>query len=62
MNKDISIKDDDGNNYLIKDIKSFHKHILEYHGSGISIHEENGHYFTVNDKFRNMINDLVNSS
>ena len=52
---DLSIKDNKGDNYTIKDLKSFYQHILEYHASGTSIHEENGHYFTVDDDFRSKI-------
>ena len=51
----IKIKDNDGNYYIIKDLKSFYQHILDYHASGTSLHEENGHYFTVNDDFRSKI-------
>ena len=52
------IKDNNGNDYIIKDISSFYQHILEYHSSGTSLHEENGHYFTVNDSFRSKIETL----
>ena len=52
------IKDNNGNDYVVKDIKSFHQHILEYHSSGTSLHEENGHYFTVNDVFRSEVKKL----
>ena len=55
---EILIKDKDGNDYVIKDLNSFYQHILNYHTSGTSLHEENGHYFTVNDEFRSMINKL----
>ena len=48
MNK-VSIKDNNNDDYVIKDLKSFYQHILDYHASGTSLHEENGHYFTVND-------------
>jgi len=57
MNK-VSIKDNNNDDYVIKDLKSFYQHILDYHDSGTSLHEENGHYFTVNDEFRSMINKL----
>ena len=57
MNK-VSIKDNNNDDYVIKDLKSFYQHILDYHTSGTSLHEENGHYFTVNDEFRSMINKL----
>ncbi len=40
------IKDDNGK--LIEvDIDKFKKHLDEYHSNGSSLHEENGHYFTV---------------
>lgn len=55
---EILIKDNDGIDYVIKDLNSFYQHILNYHTSGTSLHEENGHYFTVNDEFRSMINKL----
>ena len=52
------IKDNNGNDYVIADIESFYQHIQMYHSSGTSIHEENGHYFTVNDAFRSKIETL----
>ncbi len=54
----VSIKDNNNDDYVIKDLKSLYQHILDYHASGTSLHEENGHYFTVNDEFRSMINKL----
>ena len=51
------IKDDNGK--LIEvDIDKFKKHIDEYHLNGSSVHEENGHYFTVDQKFRDKIESL----
>jgi hypothetical protein len=58
----VSIKDNNGNDYFIKDLKSFYQHILDYHHSGTSLHEENGHYFTVNDDFRSKIKKLYQES
>ena len=52
------IKDNNGRDYVIKDIESFYQHIQEYHSSGTSIHEENGHYFTVDDAFRLKVETL----
>ena len=52
------IKDNNGNDYLIADIEFFYQHIQKYHSSGTSIHEENGHYFTVNDVFRSEVKKL----
>ena len=53
-----TIKDNNGNDYIITDVGSFYQHILDYHSSGTSIHEENGHYFTVNDAFRSKVEKL----
>tara|TARA_Y100000991_G_C21815540_1_gene281640 strand:- start:414 stop:599 length:186 start_codon:yes stop_codon:yes gene_type:complete len=58
----IKIKDNNGNDYIIKDLKSFYQHILDYHASGTSLHEENGHYFTVNDDFRSKIENLFQNN
>ena len=52
------IKDNNGYDYVISDIDSFYLHIQEYHSSGTSIHEENGHYFTVDDAFRLKVETL----
>ena len=58
MKNIIIVKDDQGVNVTV-DSKSFLKHIQKYHNAGISIHEENGHYFTVNDSFRKMLKEKV---
>ena len=47
----LNIKDNNGTDVKI-DVKEFVHHINKYHHSGVSIHEERGHYFTVNDDFR----------
>ena len=52
MNKKIIIKDLYNKDYCIKDFNKFKKHILDFHGSGSSIHEENGFFFKVDQKFR----------
>ena len=48
------IKDDNGKLIEI-DIEKFKKHLDEYHSTGSSLHEENGHYFTVDKDFRDKI-------
>tara|TARA_Y100000591_G_scaffold109179_1_gene92854 strand:- start:502 stop:684 length:183 start_codon:yes stop_codon:yes gene_type:complete len=53
----VKIIDNDGNRVEI-DIKKFKKHLDEYHPSGSSIHEEQGHFFTVNQAFREKIKNL----
>ena len=58
----IKIKDNNGSDYIIKDLKSFYQHILDYHASGTSLHEENGHYFTVDDNFRSKIKKLYQNN
>ncbi len=51
------IKDDNGK--LIEvDIVKFKKHLDQYHSTGSSLHEENGHYFTVDNDFRDKIESL----
>ena len=60
MNKKIILKDLNNRNYCIKDLDKFKKHISEFHGSGSSIHEENGFFFKVDDKFRKFIFSLPN--
>ena len=51
------IKDNNGKMIEI-DIKKFKKHLDEYHSTGSSLHEENGHYFTVDNDFRDKIESL----
>ena len=53
----VKIKDNQGK--LIEvDIAKFKQHIDEYHSNGSSVHEEDGHYFTINQNFRNKILNL----
>ena len=56
--KKIVIKDRKGIEVEI-DINEFAHHIEEYPHSGVSIHEERGHYFTVDDNFRKMVNNII---
>ena len=55
--KKISLKDVSGNTVKIE-IKKFIDHIKQFHSSGISIHDEDGHYFTVDDKFRKKLENI----
>ena len=55
--KKISLKDDSGN-VIEVELEKFVDHIKQFHGSGTSIHDENGHYFTVDDNFRKKLNEL----
>ena len=51
------LKDDNGNNIEV-DLKVFIDHINQYHKTGTSIHDENGHYFTVNEEFRKKLKKI----
>ena len=53
------IKDSNGVDYVIKDIKKFAKHIFEFHSIGISLHQENGQDFKVDDTFREKIEEFI---
>ena len=62
MNKlSVTLKDDNGRDCFIKNIRTFQKHLIMFHKTGVSIHDENGHCFTVNDLFREMIDGLVDN-
>tara|TARA_B100001287_G_scaffold274782_1_gene280857 strand:- start:64 stop:252 length:189 start_codon:yes stop_codon:yes gene_type:complete len=58
MKKKAKILDNDHNEIEV-DVLSFFNHIMKYHSKGESIHEERGYYFTVNDKFRKKIKQLL---
>ena len=51
----VKIIDIYGNEYHVQDIQAFKEHIIKYHTYNGepdgSIHEENGFYFRVDDKF-----------
>ena len=53
------IKDKNGRDYEIKDIKKFAKHIFEFHSTGISLHQEQGHDFIVDDSLREKISRFI---
>ena len=61
MKDKIIIQDDRGNDVTVK-TKSFLKHIQEFHQNGVSVHEERGRYFTVNDNFRKMLDEKINAN
>ena len=58
MGKSIKIKDLNHRVYSIDDIDQFVSHINEYHAHGVSIHEENGFFFQIDDFFREKIKKL----
>ena len=53
----VKINDNHGKSIEV-DIDQFKKHLDKYHSTGSSVHEEDGHYFTVDQSFRNKINSL----
>ena len=55
----VILKDDNGQDCVIENILDFQQHLEQFHGIDVSIHEENGHYFRVDDTFREKINTLV---
>ncbi len=58
METKVKILDDDLNEVEVN-IKTFYSHIMKYHSKGESIHEESGYYFTINDKLRKKIKQLL---
>jgi hypothetical protein len=53
------VKINDNQGQLVEvDIDQFKKHLDDYHSSGSSVHDENGHYFTIDKNFREKINNL----
>ena len=56
--KIISIHDNNGIEVKVN-LRKFINHINEFHKNGISIHEESGHYFTVDDKFREKLKKMI---
>jgi len=61
MSKKVKILDDNKQEVEV-DINIFYKHLKEYHSRGESLHEERGHYFKVDDKFRKKIKQLLDSN
>ena len=60
------VLDNSGNKYEIKDINKFFQHLIEFHTNeeqipDNSLHEENGHYFTVTEVFFEKIKEYYNS-
>lgn len=58
--KKMEIEDINNRKYIVKNIKDFVKHISKYHGSGDSLHEENGYYFLINDELRKKLKIIEN--
>ena len=58
--KKMKIKDLNNRDFEIKDLASFVYHIKTFHSHGTSLHEENGFFFRVDDKFRKFLYSLQN--
>ena len=56
--KIVSIHDNNGNEVKVN-LRKFINHINEFHKNGISIHEERGHYFTIDDRFREKLIKMI---
>ena len=56
--KKVILKDNSRNDVEIE-LETFVKHINLFHKTGTSIHEQDGHYFTVNQKFRDKLQILL---
>ena len=56
------LTDRNGVAYEVKDPQRFSDRIFRVHGSGFSIHEEEGHYFVVNDEFREKIRSFLSQN
>ena len=55
----MTVKDDSGEECPIENIRIFQKHLQLFHKKGVTIHDENGHYFTVDNSFRQKIDTMV---
>ena len=55
----VNLKVNNGKDCSVEDIRIFQKHLKLFHSRGVTVHDENGHYFTVDDEIRNKIDQLV---
>ena len=56
--KIILIQDNNGDEIQV-DLNKFVNQINEFHKKGVSLHEERGHYFTVDDNFREKLIKMI---
>ena len=59
--KKLILRDRNGVDYEVKDLQRFSNHIFNVHGEGSSIHEEEGHYFVVDDDLRDQIKKFLSN-
>ena len=55
----MNLKDNNGKDRSVEDIRVFQKHLNLFHSKGVSVHDVNVHYFTDDDEFRKKIDQLV---
>ena len=58
-NLKMTVKDDSVEECPVENIRTSQKHLQLFHKKGVTIHDENGHYFTVDDSFRQKIDTMV---
>ena len=59
MGMGYKIKDDNGKYYEIKNLEKFAKHIFQFHSKGISLHQEKGFNFMVDEAFRDNLENFL---
>ena len=55
----VNLKDNNGKECSVEDIRIFQNHLKLFQNRGVTVNDENGHYFTFDDEFRNKIDQLV---
>ena len=64
--KQLIIKDNKGKSYFVDDPCRFIQHLFDFHTlnreADLSIHEENGHYFTVTKKLIDEVNYFISNN
>ena len=57
------VKDNNGNKYVVDEPNRFRQHLLDFHTSNgkadLSLHEENGHCFTVTIQLIDVVNQFI---
>ena len=61
--KQLIVKDNNRNEYVVDDPNRFRQHLFDFHThdgkADLSLHEENGHYFTVTIKLIDEVNEFI---
>ena len=64
--KQLIIKDNKGKSYFVNDPYRFIQHLFDFHTlngeADLSLHEENGHYFTVTKKLIDEVNNFISKN